>query len=258
MPPVKENEKMKSLIIAFSMYSKIPMPHVQWDEEGMRYALCFLPVVGAVVGAVLWLVGRLLLYMGVGSLLFACVMTVIPVLVTGGIHLDGFLDTMDGINSFAPKEKRLEILKDPNCGAFGVIGGLVYFTLSVGLWSQAGEKALLPAALSCVLSRSLGALSVVCFPKAKKTGLAAEFGSKAAKKTAAAVLVLFALLSAGMLLFIQAAVGLAMLLGAALCFLYHYYNCRVNFDGITGDLAGFFIQLCELVCLGAAVLINMG
>ena len=41
---------MRSLIIAFSMYSRIPMPRCEWDERGMKYSMCFFPLVGAVLG----------------------------------------------------------------------------------------------------------------------------------------------------------------------------------------------------------------
>ena len=102
----------RSLCVAFSMYSKIPMPQVEWTKESMQYCICFFPAVGAVIGAatLLWnmLVGAKLS----GSLLFTAVLILIPVLITGGIHLDGLLDTADALSSYKTKEEKLEILKD--------------------------------------------------------------------------------------------------------------------------------------------------
>ena len=89
-----------SCIIAISMYSKIPMPNVEWSEDRMRYVMCFFPLVGIVQGAALglWLHFALdVLNLSVGAA--ALTGAAIPLLVTGGIHMDGFLDTMDAIHS---------------------------------------------------------------------------------------------------------------------------------------------------------------
>lgn len=93
------------------MYSKIPMPPADWEKENMKYALCFFPWVGLAVGAVSAVLFWLLQQIGAGSMLRAAVLTAVPVLVTGGIHLDGYLDTMDALSSWREKQRRLEILK---------------------------------------------------------------------------------------------------------------------------------------------------
>ena len=75
-----------SLAVALSMYSKIPVPTVDWNEKNMKYAMCFFPVIGVVTGAVEYAAGyALLTWTDCGSFFFAAVMTLIPVLVTGGI-----------------------------------------------------------------------------------------------------------------------------------------------------------------------------
>ena len=80
---------VKSLAVALSMYSKIPVPAVEWKEENMKYAMCFFPVVGVAVGILQYLAAAVLLGLtDCGAVLFSAVMTLIPVLVTGGIHLD--------------------------------------------------------------------------------------------------------------------------------------------------------------------------
>ena len=105
---------LNALAIAISMYSKIPAPTVDWNDKNMKYAMCFFPVVGVVTGLLQFGAGYVLLtYTSCGKLLFAAVMTLIPVLVTGGIHLDGYADTIDALSSWGDREKKLEILKDP-------------------------------------------------------------------------------------------------------------------------------------------------
>lgn len=113
---------IKSICVAFSMYSKIPMPRVEWNEKNMKYAMCFFPLVGAVIGGLMLLVRFLCGRFGFNTSVYAVVMTALPVLVSGGIHTDGFIDTADALSSYGDKEKKLEILKDPHTGAFAIIG----------------------------------------------------------------------------------------------------------------------------------------
>ena len=245
---------LKSMLIAFSMYSKIPVPKTEWNEKSMRYTMCFFPLVGVVIGALMYAAGTLILMADIKSVLKAAVMTVIPVMLTGGIHLDGFLDTMDAIGSWAPKEKRLEILKDSNSGAFAVIGGCVYFVLSLGIWSEMSLDMLKSAVLVFVLSRALSGLSVVSFPMAKNTGLAAMFSNAAHKRRVRIVMLLWIALTAACMVAINPLTGAAAVLCAAAVFAYYYFMSKKNFGGITGDLAGYFLQVCELVCIAACMI----
>lgn len=245
---------LKSMLIAFSMYSKIPVPKTEWSDKSMRYTMCFFPLVGVVIGALMYAAGTLILMADIKSVLKAAVMTVIPIMLTGGIHLDGFLDTMDAIGSWAPKEKRLEILKDSNSGAFAVIGGCVYFVLSLGIWSEMSLDMLKSAVPVFVLSRALSGLSVVSFPMAKNTGLAAMFSNAAHKRRVRIVMLLWIALTAACMVAINPLTGAAAVLCAAAVFAYYYFMSKKNFGGITGDLAGYFLQVCELVCIAACMI----
>ena len=98
---------LESIVVAFSMYSKIPMPHIEWNKENMKNVLCFFPWVGAVAGVLVWLWFRVSDQLGFGVMLRASVAVLIPVLVTGGIHLDGLLDTADALSSWQTRERRL-------------------------------------------------------------------------------------------------------------------------------------------------------
>ena len=62
---------MKSLIIAFAMYSKFPMPRVDWEKKALSWALCWFPLVGLAVGAVLWLWLALAGWLGFGAVFTA-------------------------------------------------------------------------------------------------------------------------------------------------------------------------------------------
>ena len=101
---------LESIVVAFSMYSKIPMPHIEWNKENMKNVLCFFPWVGAVAGVLVWLWFRVSDQLGFGVMLRASVAVLIPVLVTGGIHLDGLLDTADALSSWQTRERTREHL----------------------------------------------------------------------------------------------------------------------------------------------------
>ena len=92
------------------MYSQIPMPQFTWQDKEMKYAFCFFPWVGAAIGGITmfwwWFCGKF----SVGNVAFAMIGTAIPLAVTGGFHVDGFMDTMDAFHSYQPREKKLEIL----------------------------------------------------------------------------------------------------------------------------------------------------
>lgn len=247
---------INACIIAFAMYSKMPMPKADWNEENMKYAMCFFPWVGAVIGVIFYFWGRAAGMISVGNTLYAAVFTLIPVLVTGGIHLDGLLDTADALSSYQPKERRLEILKDSHTGAFAIIVCWMYFAAYFGFASElAGEEISIVAA-GFFLSRCFSGFAVTSFPCAKDSGLAATFASGAEKKRAGIILLLEGAAAVGIMLWLNIPLGLAAAAAAGLTFFWYYRMSLTKFGGITGDLAGCFLQVCELMILIAVVVVQ--
>ena len=105
---------IRAIVIAFSMFSALPMPRVEWKEKNMRWSLCAFPLVGAVIGGVCWFWVWLCGLLAFPAVLQAAGLCAVPVLLTGGIHLDGFADTHDALASHAEPARRREILKDPH------------------------------------------------------------------------------------------------------------------------------------------------
>lgn len=240
---------LQSFIIAVSMYSKIPVPAVEWKQENMRYALCFFPVVGLIIGGFLYLAGTLMFRISVGSLFRAAVFTLVPVLISGGIHMDGFMDTMDALGSCGDQERKLEILKDSHAGAFAILGLGCYLVWSMAVWSEMNAEKLSVCCMVYVLSRALSGLSAVTFPAAKSSSLLKAFQDKAEKRTVSLVMVgyLTAILCASFAAAWREAAG--MFLGAGMVYFYYRRLCRKQFGGVTGDLAGYFLELSELAML---------
>lgn len=247
-----------SFIVAFAMYSKIPVPTADWSKENMKYALCFFPWIGAVIGLVEYGWFVLAETLQFDSVFRAAVMTLIPVLITGGIHLDGFLDTMDALSSWKEKNQRLAILKDPHAGAFAIISGCAYFTAYFGFASQVSREVLPVFCLGFVISRSFSALSLMHFKNANPKGSAAAFGTGAQKRAVTGVLVITAVaVYLGMILSNPAAglCGIVFSLGVVG---FYYFKSYKYFGGITGDLAGYFLCLCELAVMVGTVIARIG
>ncbi|MDO4331222.1 MAG: adenosylcobinamide-GDP ribazoletransferase [Eubacteriales bacterium] len=244
---------LKSIIVAFSMYSKIPMPHVEWNEKSMRYYMCFFPMVGMVTG--LCAVGcfYLLEVAGMSRSATAAILTVLPVLINGGIHMDGFMDTMDARSSYKPMEEKLKILKDPHMGAFAVISAIVYVLLSFAFFCEVTEAEIVWIGAGYVYSRILSGLSVVTFKKAKKDGMVAA-SADAAQKNVKWILTAELALFAAVALWCSPVMGAVCLFAGGLVFAYYRHMSYRIFGGITGDLAGYFLQMCELVILIGVVL----
>ena len=166
----------------------------------------------------------------------------------------GFADTVDAMSSYAERERRLEILKDPHTGAFAIIGLCCYFLANIGIWSEIGEKKLLVACCIFAFSRAMSGLAVVSFKAAKNSGLLRTFQDGAAKRRVRVGMMLWAVLTAFILLKISPAAGTAALAMGIAIYVYYYLFSRKYFGGTTGDLAGYFLQLCELGMLAGIML----
>ncbi|WP_320411217.1 adenosylcobinamide-GDP ribazoletransferase [Candidatus Galacturonibacter soehngenii] len=240
--------------IAFSMYSKIPMPKTQWNEKNMRYSMCFFPVIGLVIGLVLYGFCYLSSLLELGVLFRISGILVIPIIITGGIHLDGFIDTQDAINSYQSKERKLEILKDSHIGAFALISCLVYFILLIGVWSELNIQSVLTLCFGYILSRALSGFSVVSFDLAKDSGLVHAFSDAAQKRVVRYCMLFFAVISSAFMIFVGGFIGISVVLGAMVALHCYRSTSYKQFGGITGDLAGWFLQICELfMAIGALV-----
>ena len=249
---------VKSFFIAFSIYSKIPVPQFEWKEEDMKYMLCFFPWIGAVIGGCVYLWGYFCGSHNVGELCYTLVGAAIPLLITGGFHVDGFMDTMDAFHSYQPKEKKLEILKDSHIGAFAVIMLAAYGLVYLGAFSEMKDDTLLR--MGCggfFLSRCLSGISVVSFPSAKNDGLLYLFANNSQRKIVKWVLYLQSIICIGFMLLQSLYAGAIVTATAFFVFAYYYYRCKKELGGITGDTAGNFVLICEGSMMVVLSLINI-
>ena len=248
----------KSLLSACLMYSRIPVPQVEWKEENRRYALGWFPLIGACIGAIFMLWRIFCTRFGCHQILFAAVGTLLPVLVTGGIHLDGFCDVTDARASFADREKRLTILKDPHIGSFAVIRVCLYLILQTALLTHVSTiRSAAVIACGYVLSRTLSALSAVTFRCAKKDGTLQDFVKPAHRTLTIAMVCSFGAAAFVLMCFADFNLGGIAFGSALLSFIFYKNIAYKEFGGITGDLCGWFLQRCEINILAVAVLTDL-
>lgn len=235
------------------MFSVFPTPNAEWSRDNLRWMLCAFPLVGAAVGLLCWGWAALAGCLRFPALLRGAGLTLIPVLATGGVHLDGYADTWDALASCASPEKKREILKDPRLGAFAAIHLCGFFLADFALWTALPRYEAVPVLLLFCLSRSLSGLAVAVFPLAKDTGLAHTFAQAADRRAVRRFLTgLSALLCLGLLF--CGWQGAAMAAAALGVFLYYRKMAQKQFGGLSGDLAGWFLQTAELWMLGGLVL----
>ena len=247
---------LRAIGMAFALYSRIPMPNLDWESKSRSYTLYAFPLVGLAVGLaeLLWL----LLAQGLKlhTCLNAAVLTALPVLVTGGIHLDGFCDVCDARASHQSRERKLEILKDSHVGAFAVIHCGLLLLLTFGLWCQleTGDHRVWAALLLLpVFGRCLSAFGALTLPNARRSGMLASVTGGVGSRPGRWLLLLGSLLCTAALAalnpwFLSAA-------GAGyLVFAYYLYTAKQEFGGATGDLSGWFLQLCEFASLAGLAL----
>lgn len=246
---------LRSLAMAFSCFSRIPVPHVSWEESNMRYMMAFFPFVGAVVGAMIVLWEVVVQVTGFGSVLRAVGFAIIPLAVTGGIHLDGFADVVDALSSHAEPERKRQILKDPHVGAFAVIGVAAYLLAYFGLATEVPVRWRAIAILACVhvLVRCESGIATVVFKGSGEAGsMLASFRDSARRGSLVMLIVEYLGVAALMVVLSPAVGGITLAIGALAFALLHPFAKR-SFGGMSGDIAGFFLQVCEIAMLASLV-----
>ena len=252
---------LETAAVAFAMFSAVPVPQFEWNQKNMRYALCAFPLVGAVIGLAWWGWAAAASYLALPAILRGAVLCVLPAVLTGGIHLDGYADVSDALASHASPERKQEILRDPHIGAFAAIRLCVYFAAYFALCCAVEPTA---AFLQCVgigfvLSRAMSGLLLTALPVAEGSSLARTFASAADKRRVGRILTAVILACfAGLYL----CGGWLMLLGTVIVaqpmVWYYRRTAQRQFGGISGDLAGWFLVKMEFWLLAAMVLAQQG
>jgi adenosylcobinamide-GDP ribazoletransferase len=171
----------RELVAAVRFLSVLPMPGsaqiFDKDEAAPRLVIgCeYFPLVGLLLALLLWFLVLILTPL-VPQLALAALLIVALVMLTGGLHLDGLMDSCDGLFGGSTRERKLEMMRDSSVGSFGVLGGVCIVLLKFALFASLRVHAL-PLALLVALPSARWAmvLALRVFPSARPTGLGAAF-----------------------------------------------------------------------------------
>lgn len=241
---------MRNLWIALgmtvSMFTLLPLPRARWEERLRPLATALLPLVGLGIGAAWWAIA--LLARGLPVHLRGALVAAAPWLLTGFIHLDGFMDVSDALLSWRSREERQRILKDVHVGAFAAVSlvllALFQFAASMELKDVAGLL-LLPVLSRC--ASALCALGLRPLGHSEYSGMAGSRRLNLIPTCACALALAGLTLLCGRRGLIAGAAelaGYALAMGIA---------CR-SLGGFSGDLAGYALSVGELCGLLAMAL----
>ena len=233
----------KGFALALSMLSILPFFKVHDFYKGINgYAVMFYPLVGFILGVILYFVATLLTpyvpHAHLGVILFA-----LWVLLTGALHLDGFADTVDGL--FVPKERSLEVMKDPHNGGMGMLFGGTFLILKASSLAHFEAYVFLPIIL--LLPRFMIVLAIKYAPYVSPNGM-----STLAKEELQSRQVFVALLYT--LLFVLFYNSWMLLAVSVILFLFITKFFIHRYGGFTGDIYGFSIEVIELFLLNCVII----
>ncbi len=238
---------MRDFLLALSFLTILPFgKRLISEEKTLGRSMAFFPLAGLVIGLLVASGHYLLSFLFPKSIALWFTIALLAI-VTGGLHLDGLADTMDGLGAGGTREKMLEVMRDSRTGAYGVMG-LILLIGSKYLALDQIPGPLLPYSL--ILMAVMGRNSMVLVgyrsPYARSgTGLAKPFlenlGSREVILSSVSALVV-ALLFPGFK-------GLLPFLGAGLFSLVYRFHFIRRLGGVTGDILGAANELAEVLCL---------
>jgi adenosylcobinamide-GDP ribazoletransferase len=161
----------KGLLLSFVssalFYTAIPLPYI----EGLNFkeVARFAPAVGLMLGAILALLEISLTWIGVPKLTRSAMVVAVWVLISGGLHLDGAMDTADGL-AVTNSERRLEVMADSATGAFGAMAGIIILLLKTVALSDIEHPQWFVLITACGWGRWGQVLAILRYPYLKPTG----------------------------------------------------------------------------------------
>lgn len=235
---------------ALSFLTRLPVPASGAADWGG--AIVMYPVVGCLLGALLVLADHLLAWRGLPIETRSIVAVVVLIVITGGLHLDGLMDTCDGVLGGGTIARRLEIMRDSRQGSFGVLGCVCVVLLKVaGLMALAGTGRTTALFLAPVIGRWVVVGIAARFPSARPNGFGASFRAQVTAVRGGMATVITTLLC----VWIGGGGGLLVLILAALGAVGMSVLWRRALGGLTGDTYGALIELTEVLVIWGCVIV---
>lgn len=237
-------DKMKDgILLAIQFMTRIPIKkEIEFTNKNLKSAISAFPLIGMLIGLISGLLYRLLAEHNSQIAAGVCVFAMVAL--SGGLHLDGLSDTMDGFLSGRDKERTMEIMKDSRLGTFGALGLILVILLKFVFLGGLGVDGWVGIPIAMAGGRLSAAWMIWRFPPARKEGLGSMFkGSKPGKS----IIVISVLLTALVGIFYPQ--GILPLLTAVIAGQFVGRWSIRKISGLTGDVYGAGIELSELAAL---------
>ena len=238
---------MKDFLQALSFLTILPAGQPPFPEEKkLARSMAFFPLVGLLIGLLLATAYFLLSFLFSKSLVLWMTLGCLALL-TRGLHLDGFADTIDGFAAGGPKEKILEVMRDSRIGAFGVVGLILLIGAKYLALEQIRESSI-PYSLIIMAVMGRNSMVWVCYrsPYPRSGGgLAKPFAENLTNRE----MIISSASAFGIGLLLLGVDGIMIFLGIGLFTLAFRLFFLKKLKGITGDILGAANELSELLCL---------
>lgn len=250
---------MNNFLVGLQFLTRLTISkNVDWSEKSCGGSVKFFPLIGAVLGIFYVIAGYIIYFLlpqydfslSVNQIGF--ILLILNVFLTGALHCDGFVDTMDGILSGRNRQRILEIMKDSHVGAHGVTSLILLLIGKFAMFSTLNSNFALTALfLMPIIPRYCMSFAIIKFPYARPEGLGKAFHQYSGKKDlifpAAFTFILCALLGA------QACLVFAATIFIMFCFDRYVSNLL---GGLTGDVYGATAELGEFVVIFCFALVQ--
>lgn len=236
---------MRRFIIALQFLTIFPVKiRKDLKKEDFGKSLIYFPFSGMLIG--LFLVLILYLFAFLPHLVTIAIVLIASIVITGGMHLDGFADTCDGFYAGRSKEEILAIMRDSRIGTMGVIGIFCLLLLKFALLASIQENILWKPLIMMPLFARWAQLFLCYISKyAREEGKARFFIEYADRKS----LILGSIFSVGIFLLLTSLRGLILFFLSTLAVILFMYYVKRRLGGMTGDTIGAASEIAEVALL---------
>jgi adenosylcobinamide-GDP ribazoletransferase len=238
-----------SFLAALQFLTTLPLPgRREATPEQLGRATAYFPVVGLIIGLILaglnWLLSHILPPAVVNALLLVAL-----VIITGALHLDGFVDTCDGIAGHKAVEDRWRVMRDSRAGAFGIVGVVLLLLVKyVSLNSIPPIFMMATLLFLPVVSRWAMVYAIFVYPYARPSGLGTAFKQKT-RWPEFTIATLITLIIAMALFPLFSLTALLVMLGVWMVTVIFSVYLKHKFAGLTGDTYGAINEVAEVTVL---------
>ncbi len=247
-----------SLLLSFQFFTSIPIrKQFTMNRNTVTGMFIWLPIISLLMGmsnGMLFFLNNE--YFQFSPLLLAIILVIAGIAMSGGLHLDGWIDMCDAYFSYQDQKKRLEILSDPRVGAFGAIGLIVILLLKIGFYYEvltSDVNHIVYLILIPFISRIAMLLYFLTMQTAKTDGLATYFKTNVIHKYIFISIVIYIILIFGVAIYIESFTIFLLMFFLLLYYFFYRKWTKKNFGGMTGDLLGAIYESSETLLWGALI-----